>query len=220
MSITTRPPELESLKGLSHAERETVAQIMSDLGGAAHCIQKAADRWIALAAKTREKVLDAAAPTWRPFLARLTEVGEGRLHPLLYSKIGFAARWLGRLPLTEQDKYLRGRIPVVHMDGRGRFDTRLVDVEEMSEEQRKQVFKANDDETVIVRDAAQQQAYLIDKKRRADRAEELKLGDLNVIKRPGRWRVEKGKLFPDRARVETGFTKRDISLMLRDLSVE
>ena len=210
-------PELEGLRGLTSAERETVQEILADLGGAADRIRRAGEKWVGLNKRTREKVLEAAPPTWGAFLNRLTLVGERKLHPHLYAAVGNAARWLGKLPLEDQDRYLRGRIPVVTASGR---DTRLVDVEELSELQREQVFKKSEDGTVVIRDVPQQKAFLEERKRRLEREQERLLGDLTSIKRPGRWRIEKGRLYPAKERVEEGYTKGDVKRMLKDLAVE
>lgn len=218
--LSTIPPVPEELKGLTASQRAVVNEIMADLAGSANYIRRAAEKWIELSEKVRDTVIEAAAPTWRPFLNRLTLVGEGHLHPLLYSSVGIASRWLGKLPLADQDRYLRERIPVVVQGASGRRDTRMIDIEDMSEAHREQVFKKTDDGTVLIRDKEMQIAFLDERQRRQERDEEQRLGDFTVIKRPGRWRVEKGKLYPDKGRVEAGFTLRDIKMMAKDLAIE
>lgn len=220
MKLTTITPDLDGLRGLSANDRATVHEILADLGGAADRIRRAGEKWVALSAKVRERVLEAAPPTWRVFLQRLELVGAQKLHPQLYSSLGKAATWLGKLPLAEQDRYLRERIPVVIVQPSGRQDVRLFDIEEMGEAHREQVFRREDDGAVLIRDVPQQKAWLELKRERQERAEERHLGDFTVIRRPGRWRVEKGKLYPDKGRIETGYTIRDIKMMAKDLAVE
>lgn len=218
--LTIITPDLDGLRGLNAEDRATVHEILADLGAAADRIRRAGDKWVALSGKTRERVIEAAPPTWRVFLHRLDLVGRQKLHPQLYASVGKAATWLGKLPLAEQDRYLRERIPVVIVQPSGRQDVRLIDIEEMGEAHREQVFKREDDGTVVLRDVPQQKAWLEQRRERQERAEERHLGDLTVIRRPGRWRVEKGKLYPDKGRVESGFTLRDVKMMAKDLAIE
>lgn len=208
-------PELE-LKGLSQDERATVSEIFADLGGAAERIKRAGTKWVALPDRTRAKVLEGVPPTWQTFLKRLQRVGEGTLHPMLYASVGKAATYLGKLPLPEQDRYLRELIPVAIRVGASRWDSRAVDVEAMSEDQRRQVFKEVDG-TVFVRTLEEQQAYIADQERRKQRAEEAQSGDLKVVNRPGRWRVEKGRIYVDKIKLTEGITKADLKLMAKDM---
>lgn len=210
-SITTLEVEIE---GITRAEREVLADILNDARLSAERLAKAAGKWVGLAAETREKIVAQSNPSLRDFWARLTRVGEGLLHPQLVMVGGKAAACLGKLPLEDQERYLRERVPVVIRRGRG-FDVRLVDVAEMSDEQRRQVFKVSDSGAVAVRDEEAQKAYF------ANRAAQLlvereKADAMKKVERVG-WRVEGGKVWVKPDKVESGLTRRDVVTMLRDL---
>ncbi len=211
-------PELDAIRGVSGDDRDTVREILTDLSGAANNVRKAAEKWATLTPGTRKKVIEGLPPTWRGFMDRLTLVAEDRLHPQLYAAAGRAATLLGKLPLADQDRYLRERIPVAILK-RGKPDVLLMDVEEMNEEQRKQVFKESKDNghAVLVRDVAQQTAYLDDLARRREREQQVE-HDATVIDRPGRWRVQKGKAIINADRAKIGLTLKDARLLLKDLS--
>jgi hypothetical protein len=207
-------PDFE-LKGLSAEDRAVLSQIFAGLSGAANSILEAGQLWIGLRESVREKVLNNVPPTWRKFLARLERVGQGTLHPMLYSAASNASTWLAKMPIDDQDRFLRERIPVAIKRG-GKWDIKNLDVEEMSEEQRKQVFKTVES-VVIVRSIEEQQAYAAEQEKRKERQEAAELGNLTVINRPGRWKVEKGRVWPDKIKLTDGLTKRDLTQMLKDL---
>jgi hypothetical protein len=211
------PMELDTtIRGVSAEDRQTVLEILADLTNVAERIKRASVKWIALPDRTRARVLEAVSPTAKTFLDRLTKVGEGTLHPMLYNSVGKASHYLGKLPLPEQDLYLRERIPVAVLNG-GKADMLNVDIEDMTPNQRKQVFKVHGD-VVTVRSIAEQRAWLADQEQRRQRIEDEELNALTVINRPGRWKIEKGKVWLDTDKLETGLTKRDIAQMLRDLN--
>lgn len=210
-SITTLEVEIE---GITRAEREVLADILNDARLSAERLAKAAGKWVGLAEETREKIVAQSNPSLRDFWARLTRVGVGLLHPQLVMIGGKAAACLGKLPLDDQERYLRERVPVVIRRGRG-FDVRLVDVAEMTDEQRRQVFKVSDSGAVAVRDEEAQKAYF------ANRAAQLlvereKADAMKKVERVG-WRVEGGKVWVKPDKVESGLTRRDVVTMLRDL---
>lgn len=141
MTMSTQITTIEvEIEGISKAEREMLADILNDARLSAERLAKAASKWVSLSVESREKIAAQSNPSLRDFWERLTKVGEGLLHPQLVMIGGKAAACLGKLPLDDQERYLRERLPVVVRRGRG-FDVRLVDVAEMTEDQRRQVFK-------------------------------------------------------------------------------
>lgn len=206
----------EEVRGLSQDDRAILAEILNDLAKAVEGIRRAALKWVALSGAARRRILAETPPTWRFYLQKLQRVGEGTLHPQLYHAAGLAARYLGRLPLPEQERYLRERIPVVTLDGRGRTDERLMDVEEMDDGERQQVFKTAGD-TVVVRTPEEQRAWLEERARRKAEAEARHIGDVDVVRRPGRWRVERGHIYVEPEKAKSGLTLRDVRTMLKDL---
>lgn len=211
MQIQTLTVEVD---GLSKREREVLEEILHDAKLSAERLASAARKWVALSEQARDAIVAQSNPSLRDFWARLTRVGEGLLHPQLVMIGGRAASYLGKLPLEEQERYLRERVPVVVRRGRG-FDTRLVDVAEMSEDQRRQVFRVTDDGAVHVRDEEAQKAYF------ANRAAQLvveqsRLDGMKKVERVG-WRVEGGKVWVKPDKAESGLTRRDLVTMLRDL---
>jgi hypothetical protein len=202
------------IEGVSKAERDVLVDILNDARLSAERLAKAAAKWVGLSPATRARVVEQCNPSLRDFWARLTRVGEGLLHPQLVMIGGKAATCLGKLPLEDQDRYLRERLPVVVRRGRG-FDTRLVDVAEMTEDQRRQVFKVADSGAVVVRDEEAQKSYF------ANRAAQLlvereRADAMKKVVRVG-WRVEGGKVWVAPDKVESGLTRRDLVTMLRDL---
>lgn len=210
-TITTLEMEIE---GLSKADRDLLADILNDARLSAERLAKAAAKWISLEEGTRVKVVAQCNPSLRDFWGRLTRVGEGLLHPQLVLIGGRAASCLGKLPLDDQERYLRERVPVVVRRGRG-FDTKLVDVAEMTEDQRRQVFKVADSGAVAVRDEEAQKSYFSNRAAQLlverERSEAMK-----KVERVG-WRVEGGKVWVKPDKVESGITRRDLLVMLRDL---
>lgn len=215
MSMTTQLTTLEvEIEGISKADREVLADILNDARLSAERLARAAQKWVMLSEATRAKVIEQCNPSLRDFWGRLTRVGEGLLHPQLVMIGGKAASCLGKLPLEDQERYLRERVPVVIRRGRG-FDVRLVDVAEMTDEQRRQVFKVSDSGVVTVRDEEAQKAYF------ANRAAQLlvereRVDAMKKVERVG-WRVEGGRVWVKPDKVETGLTRRDVLTMLRDL---
>lgn len=208
--------EVDTLRGISPDDKRILSEILTDLTGAADRIRRAGSKWVSLSEKTRDKVLENIPSTWKVFFQRLQRVGEGSLHPHLYSATGYAASCLGRLPIEEQDKYIRELIPVSVMSGRTP-DVLRIDVEDMSAAQRSQVFKQAG-KSVSIRSIPEQRAWLAEQKRKQDKEDDAELG-LTDITRAGRWRVHKGRVFIDPDKVESGLTKKDVALMLRDLSI-
>lgn len=200
--------------GISRADREVLEDILNDARISVERLGKAAAKWVGLTEATRAKIIEQSNPSLREFWARLTRVGDGLLHPQLVMIGGRAAATLGKLPLEDQERYLRERVPVLVRRGRG-FDMRLVDVAEMTEEQRRQVFKVSDSGVVTVRDEEAQKNYFANRAAQImverERAEALK-----KVERVG-WRVEFGKVWVKPDKVESGLTRRDLLTMLRDL---
>ena len=210
-TITTTIPV--EVTGLSRPEQEVLVEIMADIKRSLDGIRKAAARWVELPEKARAKIVEQTRPSLRDFWAKLERVGAGALHPQLATVSGLAARYLGKLGIEEQERFLRDGIPVVEVK-RGKYDARLLDVVMMSEEQRKQVFRASG-QSVAVRTEEEQRVWLADQaaKRllRQEAADRLKKVD-----RVG-WSVQGGKVFVKAARVESGLTLRDLETMLKDL---
>lgn len=209
--ITTLTVEVE---GISKREREVLEEILNDARLSAERLASAARKWVGLPVETRVAIVNQTNPSLRDFWVKLTRVGDGLLHPQLVMIGGKAASYLGKLPIDEQDRYLRERVPVVVRRGRG-FDVKLVDVAEMSEDQRRQVFKVSDSGEVAVRDEEAQKAYF------ANRAaqlvvEQARLDGMKKVERVG-WRVEGGRVWVKEEKVEGGLTRRDLVTMLRDL---
>lgn len=209
--ITTLTVEVE---GISKREREVLEEILNDARLSAERLALAARKWVGLSEETRAAIVAQTNPSLRDFWAKLTRVGDGLLHPQLVMIGGKAASYLGKLPINEQDRYLRERVPVVVRRGRG-FDVKLVDVAEMSEDQRRQVFKVSDSGEVAVRDEEAQKSYF------ANRAaqlvvEQARLDGMKKVERVG-WRVEGGRVWVKEEKVEGGLTRRDLVTMLRDL---
>lgn len=198
---------------LSRTEQESLDDILKDLKGAYTRIAAAGKKWVAMDEDLRRRVINATPAGMRDLWDRLERVGLGTLHPQLATAQGVAARYLGRLPLADQEHYLRERIPTVILAD-GKRDVLNIDVAAMSTEQRKQVFVAAGN-AVRVRSLAEQRAYLADveqrKTRKAEKSEMLR------IDRPGRWEARDGKVFPAPEKMETGLTRRDLLEMLKDL---
>lgn len=209
-AITTTIPV--EVTGLSRAEHELLASIMQDIKRGLDATLRAARTWLELPAKARAKIVEQTRPSLRDFWTKLERVGTGQLHPQLATVSGLAARYLGKLGIQEQERFLRDGIPVVS-PSRGR-DVRLVDVVLMSEDQRKQVFKVAGD-GVAVRSVEEQKHWLADQAARRVLRDEAK-STLKKVDRVG-WSVEKGRVFVKPGRVKEGLTRRDLETMLRDL---
>lgn len=198
--------------GLSKGEQELLAAMMTDIRRSVDGIRRAAGRWLEFSPRARALIVEQTRPCMREFWGRLERVGAGELHPQLATVSGLAARYLGRLPVGDQEKFLAEGIPVVSAT-RSR-DVRLVDVVMMSEEQRKQVFKACGS-GVLVRSVEEQKAWLADQAARRLLRQEA-ADSLKRVERVG-WTVDGGRVFIKPARVESGLTLRDVRTMLRDL---
>ena len=213
MSSLNAMPAFE-ITGLSGEHRAALDEILRDLQTSVDRLAKAARRWVELPEKVRARIVEQTNPSFREFWRRLEAVGSGALHPQLATVGGTAARLLGKLPLAEQGRYLSERIPVVVARGRG-WDVRLVDVAEMSEDQRKQVFKLASDGSVTLRTEEGQKQWLAE--RAAKRLLERQAGEaLKRVERAG-WIVERGRVFPKPHLVEAGLTPAQLAKMLTDL---
>jgi len=210
-TITTSIPV--EVTGLSKAEQELLNSIMADIKRGLDATLRAARTWLDLPERARARVVEQTRPHLRDFWAKLERVGEGSLHPQLATMGGLAGRYLGKLGIVEQELYLREGIPVVVVRGRG-YDSKLVDVAVMSEEQRKQVFKAAG-AGCAVRSLEEQKHWLADQAARRLLKAEAKAG-LKKVDRVG-WSVERGRVFVKPGRVKEGLTRRDLETMRRDL---
>lgn len=208
-AITTILPV--EVTGISKPEQEVLHAILADIKRGLDATLRAARAWVELPERTRSRIVEQTRPTLRDFWDRLEKIGAGVVHPLLATVDGLPARYLGRLPLEDQERYLREGIPVASLRGK---DFRLVDVSTMSEDQRKQVFKAAG-AGLAVRTVDEQRSWLADKAARRV-LEKERLAGLKTVDRVG-WSVRGGKVYVKAARVESGLTKRDLETMLKDL---
>lgn len=206
--------EMPEITGLTAEQRDILAEILRDMQASVDRMAKAARKWVDLPEKARVRIVEQTNPSFREFWTRLEKVGSGVLHPQLATVGGTAARLLGKLPLDDQDRYLREMLPVVIHKGRG-WDVRLVDVGALSEDQRKQVFKLSSDGAVTVREVEAQKVWLAD--RAAKRVLESAAGEaLTRVDRAG-WTVEKGRCWVKPSLVESGITRKQLEKMLADL---
>lgn len=214
MSTQLTTMEMPEITGLTVEQRDILAEILRDMQASVDRLAKAARKWVELPEKARARIVEQTNPSFREFWTRLEKVGNGVLHPQLATVGGTAARLLGKLPLDDQDRYLREMLPVVIHKGRG-WDVRLVDVGALSEDQRKQVFKLSSDGAVTVREVEAQKVWLAD--RAAKRVLENAAGAaLTRVDRAG-WMVEKGRLWVKPSLVENGITRKQLEKMLADL---
>lgn len=207
---TTIPVEVT---GLSKAEHEVLESIMGHVKASLDGIRRAARLWMDLVPKARARIVEQTRPNLRDFWTKLEAVGTGSLHPQLATVSGAAARYLGRLPIDEQERYLRDGLEVVEVRGK-KHDVRLVDVVDMDEEQRRQVFRQAG-EGVAVRSVEEQKVWLADQAAKKLLREESRSA-LKRVERVG-WKVEGGRVWVKPNRVELGLTRRDLETMLRDL---
>ena len=115
---------------------------------------------------------------------RLEQVGAGELHPRLVTAQGLSARYLSRLPIAQQDKYLTNRFDVAV----GEDDVLKVDLNEMTTEYRRQVFDTTSPSHIKVRTIAQQRAWLAQEKVKTT-AEKTRLNRMTSIDRPGLYKI-------------------------------
>ena len=220
-ALTTTQGELGpvtlDLRGIDREHVDTITEILKDVKLATDRVARAARRWVELPEEVREKVIEGTPRTLHSIWERLGRIGEGRLHPLLYSTFGHAANLLGRLPLTEQEKYLTEKVPVAITNAGGRPDIKRYAVEDLDPQQRLQVFKVAGT-GVQVRTVAEQRAWLADQEtKRAAKA--VASQGLNYLKRPFRWTIDKGRVFIDPVKAKDGLTADDIAQIVRDLKL-
>lgn len=216
MSKPVALPPTFSLDSISDSvERRSVEIILTDLNSAHAKIQKAARKWVTLSEETRDQVIAATPSGMRAIWEKLEAVGNGELHPRLVTADGIAARYLSRLPLKEQEKHLDELIEVAVIHNRSP-DVMRIDVEAMSSFQRQQVFDVKGS-SVRIRTIAEQRAWLAEQKRKEQAREER--AETTRIDRPGRWKVENGRVYVAPEKIESGLTKRDVAGMLRDLNL-
>lgn len=211
-ALTTSVPV--EVTGITPAEQAILTEILKDIQVSVDRMAKAAAKWVGLSEKTRRRIVEQTNPSFRNFWQKLDRVGRGELHPLLVTVAGTAAAMLGKMPLEDQDKYLHELIPVVFRSRRG-WDSRLVDVADMTEDQRKQVFKMAKDGTVSVRDEEAQRAWIADRDAKNEIAAQA-AESLRKVERNG-WKVERGRVFVKQSALETGLTRKQVEQMLRDL---
>ena len=104
-TITTSIPA--EVTGLSKAEQELLASIMQDVKRGLDAIMRAARTWMELSEKARGRIVEQTRPSLRDFWTKLERVGAGELHPQLATVSGLAARYLGKLPIEEQERLTR-----------------------------------------------------------------------------------------------------------------
>ncbi len=217
MSTQLSKIEVPEVSGLTADQRGLLSEIMRDVQASVNRLEAAARKWMELPPGARKKIVEQTNASYRDFWSRLEKVGAGVLHPQLATVGGRAAQLLGKLPMEEQDRYLRDLIPVV-VKGKGPragWDVRNIDVADLSEEQRKQVFRVKNDGQVIVRDREMQEAYLADKMAR-EIVERTTVEHVNVVDRAG-WVARDGRVFPKPDLVKGGITKKQLQKMIADL---
>lgn len=211
-AITTNIPI--EVTGITSEQQALLSEILRDIQMSVDKMTKAAQKWVSLPEKARKKIVEQTNPTLRNFWGRLEKVGKGELHPLLLTVAGASAGLLGKMPIEDQDKYLRELIPVAFVKGRG-WDVKLIDVADLTEDQRKQVFKVAQDGTVTVRDKEAQIAYYTARAAKL-LAEEQAAEALRKVERTG-WRVERGRVWVKSSAIEAGLTRKQVEQMLKDM---
>ena len=215
--LVSAPLVLESLT--SH-ERDTLDDILRDLKSSFDRFAAAGRKWVGLDETLKAKIVAATPPAQRDIWDRLERVGLGTLHPQLVPARGLAARYLGRLPIAEQGRYLAERIPVA-VTVEGKADVLRIDVSEMTAAQRMQVFHVGGGGSMRVREIAEQRAWLADRERverEKERAAAARArARVREIHRKGKWDVREGKVFFDPAFAKAGLSVREVRLLLRDL---
>lgn len=73
-------------------------------------------------------------------LYKLEEIGRRRLHPMLALGGGSGCSALAKLPMSQQERYLKEPVPVVVHTAQGKTDILQVRVQDMTPEQARQVF--------------------------------------------------------------------------------
>lgn len=208
-------PVTFNLTGITKVDREAFEALLLDLKAGMDRIAKAARRWVEFSDEVRAKLREAAPPAFGDMWDRLERIGNGSLSPMLYALHGRGAKLLAKMPVPEQERWLSDRVPVLVMKGGNRPDELRVAVEHLSAEQQLQVFKV-DASGVRIRSIAEQRAWMESQKvKREERA--ARGTGITKIDRPGRWRVEKGRVFVHPDKLAAGLTKSEVSQMLRDL---
>lgn len=207
-------PVTFDLRGVDAVHVEAVTDILREIKGATDRIAKAARKWVALPEEVQAMVREGTPMALRDVWTRLERIGNGELHPLLYQAYGHGVNLLGRLPLEDQEKYLTEKLPVV-IDRGGVRDNQRMAVQDLGPMLRLQVFAVSG-RSVKVRTLAEQRAWLIEQGRKAD--ERARKASKTVsIDRPGRWRVEDGRVHVDASLVARGLTLRDLLAMAKDV---
>lgn len=195
-------------------DRVIAEQLIREMSGIANKVAKMGRLICSMSDKGQEEFIGAFPASDQALWRRVQKVGRGEMAPALATKQGVAARFLAKLPVEEQARYIRELIPVAITDGRGRQDTILMDVDDMSTAIRRQVFRAHGT-AAEVRDIPAQRAYLAEQDRKSRVAEE-KVERAHRIER-SEWTVEDGKIFPNPILIEKGITRLKLAKMLADL---
>lgn len=208
------------LESLTAREQELIDDILRDLKSSFDRFAAAGRKWVGLDEKLKGKIVAATPPAQRDIWDRLERVGLGTLHPQLVPVRGLAARYLGRLPIADQGRYLAERIPVaITIDGKP--DVLAIDVSAMTARQRMQVFHVGTGGALRVREIAEQRAWLADRER-VEREKERAATERarlrgREIHRAGKWDVRSGKVFFDPEYAKAGLSRKDVKQLLKDL---
>lgn len=154
-------------------------------------------------------VANAPAPLRRT-LGHCRAVGKGLLMPQLATASGEYVSRLRAFPIADQEKYLFDPVEVT-VRSQGSWDTVMQRVTEMDSATIKQVF-AKSGRKWTLRTADQQKSWMI-----ADDRREARRQPSAVINRPGRWKVDDGRVYLAAAKVRTGLSRADVEGIQRDL---
>jgi hypothetical protein len=207
-------PVTFNLTGITKVDREAFEALLLDLKAGMDRIAKAARRWVEFSEEVRAKLREAAPPAFGDMWDRLERIGNGSMSPMLYALHGRGAKLLAKMPVSDQERWLSDRVPVLVMKG-NKPDELRVAVEHLSAEQQLQVFKV-DAAGVRIRSIPEQRAWVEAQKVKREERESRGTG-ITKIDRPGRWRVEKGRVFVHPDKVAAGLTKNEVAMILRDL---
>lgn len=212
-TLAKSPGGIVDLSQIKEEDRKDVESIMADINGAYDRIRRAGKRYITLGDDTKERLRELTPPSMVSIWDRLEQVGVGLLHPQLVIAEGTGAKYLAKLPIDQQEHYLKNRFEIA-IPGN---DSLMVDVEEMSLDQRRQVFAVSG-ESIKVRSLSEQRAWLADQKKKHD-IEEERRSKQTKINRPGLWEIKNRKAYIDPDKAESGLTAKEVERIRKDLKL-
>lgn len=211
--------EVKPVRGLSAGEMavlDAVNELLQEgIAKLTEAVKRAARKFMTLEESSREKLRAQSTKAGRDFVDALEKVAAHEMYPDLALETGWAAQHLKKLPIAEQEKWMKEGIPVfLEVKGNSKGDTIIRAPRDLSRDEISQVFETsrNPECPVRVLGVDEQRTNVAAARLVEERAARREKSTRMVV-RAGRFKIEKSIFTP----LKTRFTLRELEEILGEM---